>query len=287
MDRDDPLAAAGFTPAVDAPERLKEFLPTVYLACPHGVFPYGAIVWCCYCRWGCGIWQYTGAADVVKRVPGLRYMHSIIWIVSASKRSIVRALRERCAPSSQGGARRGGVLGIPPDGILGAFRSKPGVDARSRAKNSSCRGCVPVGTPSTCCVTQELVIGPRRGSCGFAQQARKCTPRSFWDQRPPHGRPGPVGPQRRRLLRDESGRHGLLRALVPAYSPPRRALGLRRTVRTTKTASSSIAVWRLRKYGRLRPTTRRPRLRGRGPRACCKRDVALLTSRSPGGVRIR
>ena len=57
VDRDDPLAAAGFTPAVDAPERLKEFLPTVYLACPHGVFPYGAIVWCCYCRWGCGIWQ--------------------------------------------------------------------------------------------------------------------------------------------------------------------------------------------------------------------------------------
>ena len=57
VDRSDPLAAAGFTPAVDAPERLAEFLPTVYLACPHGVFPYGAIVWCCYCRWGCGIWQ--------------------------------------------------------------------------------------------------------------------------------------------------------------------------------------------------------------------------------------
>ena len=137
VDRSDPLAAAGFTPAVDAPERLKEFLPTVYLACPHGVFPYGAIVWCCYCRWGCGIWQYTGAADVVKHVPGLRYMHSVIWIVSAGKRSIVRALRERSAPSSQGGDRRGGVLGIPPDGILGAFRSKPGVD--------------------------ELVIGKRRG----------------------------------------------------------------------------------------------------------------------------
>ena len=137
VDREDTLAAAGFTPEVDKPERLKEFLPTVYLACPHGVFPYGAIVWCCYCRWGCGIWQYTGAADVVKRVPGLRYMHSVIWIVSAGKRSIVKALRERCAPSSQGGARRGGVLGIPPDGILGAFRSKPGVD--------------------------ELVIGKRRG----------------------------------------------------------------------------------------------------------------------------
>ena len=57
VDRDDHLAAAGFTPDVDKPERLKEFLPTVYLACPHGVFPYGAIVWCCYCRWGCGIWQ--------------------------------------------------------------------------------------------------------------------------------------------------------------------------------------------------------------------------------------
>jgi len=137
VDRRDPLAAAGFTPAVDRPERLAEFLPTVYLACPHGVFPYGAIVWCCYCRWGCGIWQYTGAADVVKRVPGLRYMHSIIWIVSASKRSIVRALRERCSVDAQGGDRRGGVLGIPPDGILGAFRSRPGVD--------------------------ELVIGKRRG----------------------------------------------------------------------------------------------------------------------------
>ena len=133
VDRNDPLAAAGFTPDVDQPQRLKEFLPTVYLACPHGVFPYGAIVWCCYCRWGCGIWQYTGAADVVKRVPGLRYMHSIIWIVSASKRSIVKALRERCPVESQGGLRRGGVLGIPPDGILGAFRSKPGVDVRSRA----------------------------------------------------------------------------------------------------------------------------------------------------------
>ena len=24
-------------------------------------------MWGCYCRWGCGIWQYTGAADVVKR----------------------------------------------------------------------------------------------------------------------------------------------------------------------------------------------------------------------------
>jgi hypothetical protein len=133
VDRSDPLAAAGFTPAVDAPERLTEFLPTVYLACPHGVFPYGAIVWCCYCRWGCGIWQYTGAADVVKRVPGLRYMHSVIWIVSAGKRSIIRALRERCPVEIQGGERRGGVLGIPPDGILGAFRSKPGVDVRSRA----------------------------------------------------------------------------------------------------------------------------------------------------------
>ncbi len=137
VDRDDHLAAAGFTPDVDKPERLKEFLPTVYLACPHGVFPYGAIVWCCYCRWGCGIWQYTGAASVVKRVPGLRYMHSVIWIVSASKRSIVKALRERCPVDSQGGERRGGVLGIPPDGILGAFRSRPGVD--------------------------ELVIGKRRG----------------------------------------------------------------------------------------------------------------------------
>ena len=55
VDRSDPLAAAGFTPDVDKPERLADFLPTVYLACPHGVFPYGAIVWCCYCRWGCGI----------------------------------------------------------------------------------------------------------------------------------------------------------------------------------------------------------------------------------------
>ena len=57
VDRDDALAAAGFTPDVDEPQRLADFLPTVYLACPHGVFPYGAIVWCCYCRWGCGIWQ--------------------------------------------------------------------------------------------------------------------------------------------------------------------------------------------------------------------------------------
>ena len=31
VDRDDPLAAAGFTPEVDKPERLQEFLPTVYL----------------------------------------------------------------------------------------------------------------------------------------------------------------------------------------------------------------------------------------------------------------
>ena len=92
-------------------------------------------------------------------------MHSIIWIVSASKRSIVKALRERCPVESQGGLRRGGVLGIPPDGILGAFRSRPGVDVKSCAIElfDVSRRWRAGGDAIDCCFTQELVIGKRRG----------------------------------------------------------------------------------------------------------------------------
>jgi len=97
-------------------------LPLVCLACPHGVFNYGAIIWCTISRWICGWEQNTGAAGVVPYVPGIRYMDPLIWSINADRRSIKRTLQQR------GPGRRGGMLGMVPDGILGAFRSRHGVD---------------------------------------------------------------------------------------------------------------------------------------------------------------
>ena len=109
----------------------KEFLPLVCLACPHGVFNYGAIIWCCMSRWIVGWEQYTGAAGIVKYVPGLRYMDRLLWAVNADRTNIKRVLKQR------GPGRTGGMIGMVPDGILGAFRCQMGVD--------------------------ELIIGKRRG----------------------------------------------------------------------------------------------------------------------------
>jgi hypothetical protein len=68
-----PQALMG-TNAVDSDAYNEQLLPLLCLACPHGVFNYGAIIWCCFSRWFVGWEQYTGAANVVKYVPGLRYM---------------------------------------------------------------------------------------------------------------------------------------------------------------------------------------------------------------------
>jgi len=124
IDRGHPIIGLCGTPAVEADEFQKLHLPAVYLACPHGVFNYAAIVWCCFSRWLVGWEQYTGAASAVANVPGLRYLAPLIWLVSAERSSIVAALRERRDAAS----RRGGMIGMVPDGILGAFRGRVGVD---------------------------------------------------------------------------------------------------------------------------------------------------------------
>ena len=51
-----------------------------------------------------------------------------------------------------------------------------------------------------------------------------------------------MGPHGDAVAKDACRRHGLLRALVPAYSPPRRALGLRRARRYPE---DRVAVGRL------------------------------------------
>ena len=116
-------------------------LPLVCLACPHGVFNYGAIIWCAISQWFVGWEQYTAAAPVIHHVPGLRYMNQLLWAEDAGRKSIQKVLRKRCEIDVKGKydekRKFGGVLGIVPDGILGAFRCKGGVD--------------------------ELAIGPRRG----------------------------------------------------------------------------------------------------------------------------
>jgi hypothetical protein len=126
VDRSNPILAQFGTSAVDGPAFQATYLPALYLACPHGVFNYGAIAWCCISRWFCGCYQYTGGADAVASVPGLRYLDMLIWLISADRKTIKRALQERGAGG--GAALRGGMLGMVPDGILGAFRSRPGVD---------------------------------------------------------------------------------------------------------------------------------------------------------------
>lgn len=116
-------------------------LPLVCLACPHGVFNYGAIIWCAISEWFVGWEQYTAAASVIHHVPGLRYMNQLVWAEDAGRKSIQKVLRKRCEVDVEGKKndkrKYGGMLGIVPDGILGAFRCKGGVD--------------------------ELAIGPRRG----------------------------------------------------------------------------------------------------------------------------
>eukprot|EP00933_Yihiella_yeosuensis_P053108 TRINITY_DN5129_c0_g1_i2.p1 TRINITY_DN5129_c0_g1~~TRINITY_DN5129_c0_g1_i2.p1 ORF type:complete len:415 (-),score=51.97 TRINITY_DN5129_c0_g1_i2:132-1271(-) len=106
-------------------------LPAVYLACPHGVFNYGAIAWCCVSRWLCGWYQYTGGTSVVKYIPGIRYLDLLCWLIDVDRKSIKKVLQN--LPKGEGStysgaARRGGMLGMVPDGILGAFNSTPGQD---------------------------------------------------------------------------------------------------------------------------------------------------------------
>lgn len=139
LDRSNPLTSMAATPAVDT-HMGRSHLPAMYLACPHGVFNYGAIMWCTISRWIVGWYQYTGAAAAVKMVPGLRYLDLLIWGVTADRKSIVGALRQRnveeptedakkVAKEPAGDAwRRGGMIGMVPDGILGAFRGREGVD---------------------------------------------------------------------------------------------------------------------------------------------------------------
>jgi len=125
VDRHDPafanLAKQPRTTAEDTTFQ-EHNLPLVCLACPHGVFNYGAIIWCTISRWVCGWEQHTGAANIIPYVPGLRYMHPLIWSINADRRSIQNKLQQR------GPGRTGGMLGMVPDGILGAFRSRHGVD---------------------------------------------------------------------------------------------------------------------------------------------------------------
>jgi hypothetical protein len=128
VDRNDPLQAALCTIEADSKSFQEKLIPSMFLACPHGVFNYGAIAWCCISRWCCGWYQYTGGASIVHNIPGLRYMDMLIWMISADKKSIKRALQERGNVTDVGERRRGGMIGMVPDGIHGAFHSTPGVD---------------------------------------------------------------------------------------------------------------------------------------------------------------
>ena len=146
---DDFTAALG-TPAVDSADFQGKHLPALYLACPHGVFNYGAIVWCCVSRWFCGWWQYTGAAAALASMPGIRKMDELIWVLSASRKNIKRVLSTPMPAGAEVATeeRRGGMLGMVPDGLMGAFRCKPGVD--------------------------ELVIGKKRGLMRIAVEEVPC-----------------------------------------------------------------------------------------------------------------
>ncbi|CAK0836565.1 unnamed protein product [Prorocentrum cordatum] len=119
------------TPAVE--ENPQKIAPMVPLACPHGVLNFGAIVWVFFSRWICGLEQYTAGAPVVAWVPGLRYLCASLWIIPASRKSIKRGLQEHPRTEDKDGKRidtdvprRGGMVGVVPDGIAGIFRSKPG-----------------------------------------------------------------------------------------------------------------------------------------------------------------
>eukprot|EP00928_Gymnodinium_smaydae_P016468 TRINITY_DN16181_c0_g6_i1.p1 TRINITY_DN16181_c0_g6~~TRINITY_DN16181_c0_g6_i1.p1 ORF type:complete len:418 (-),score=68.82 TRINITY_DN16181_c0_g6_i1:71-1249(-) len=127
-DRSDPALKSFGTTAALSDDFQKQHLPALNLACPHGVFNYGAIIWCCFSRWFCGWYQYTGSASAVKYVPGLRYLDLLCWFVDANRGSISKALSKKPTAGAEGAARQGGMLGMVPDGILGAFRSRPNVD---------------------------------------------------------------------------------------------------------------------------------------------------------------
>jgi len=147
IDRDDPLTKDMGTIDVFNPNTKCQYKhnPIVCLACPHGIFNYGAIIWCCISKWIIGREQYTGAASVVQYVPGLRYMNCLIWAIDVDRRSIKKCLQKPYSSDKSGlknekersKMRGAGMLGMVPDGILGAFRCKVGVD--------------------------ELIIGKRRG----------------------------------------------------------------------------------------------------------------------------
>lgn len=138
VDRSDPAFAVLGTPAVDDIRYQKEHLPALYLGCPHGVFNYGAILFCCFSRWISGWQQRTGAAKVVLSTPGLRYMDPLIWLVPADRKSLGATLREPLNFDE----RRGGMLGMVPDGIMGAFASRAGVDSLLIGKR---RGLMRIG----------------------------------------------------------------------------------------------------------------------------------------------
>eukprot|EP00931_Biecheleriopsis_adriatica_P011755 TRINITY_DN112830_c0_g1_i1.p1 TRINITY_DN112830_c0_g1~~TRINITY_DN112830_c0_g1_i1.p1 ORF type:complete len:387 (-),score=65.02 TRINITY_DN112830_c0_g1_i1:154-1314(-) len=107
--------------------------PIVTLACPHGVLNFGAIIWVFFSRWLIGLEQYTAGASVVTWVPGLRYLCASLWIIPVDRKSLKRALQETPRLEDKHGKRfdtdvprRGGMVGIVPDGIAGIFKSKPG-----------------------------------------------------------------------------------------------------------------------------------------------------------------
>lgn len=122
IDRCNPLQKYWGTSAVDeAGKRAEE--PVLPLACPHGVLNFGAIIWVFFSRWISGHDQYTAGASAVQWVPGLRHLMAAIWVINADRKSLKRRLQEK-----PNGSRRGGVVGIVPDGIQGIFHSTPGED---------------------------------------------------------------------------------------------------------------------------------------------------------------
>ena len=68
----------------------------------------------------------------VTKIPGLRYMDLPIWIENPTRKNIKKEMQKanpklrRNAEVAVEGQRTGGMLGMVPDGILGAFRSRPG-----------------------------------------------------------------------------------------------------------------------------------------------------------------
>lgn len=131
FDRSQPMMKNVGTPAVE--EDPQKHAPMVPLACPHGVLNFGAIIWVFFSRWICGLEQYTAGAPVVAWVPGLRYLCASLWVIPADRKSIKRALQESPRTEDKDGKRigtdvprRGGMVGVVPDGIAGIFKSKPG-----------------------------------------------------------------------------------------------------------------------------------------------------------------